>query len=82
MDVTASAAQQQEYNSLTPLSEGEGNKEQGRMVTGAHYWHAMWLFGIILDDDGDWYIPDDEDSLLSLVTIDNPPQGAWDARPI
>ena len=83
MNIRPTADQEREYNSLTPLTEGEGNnKEQGSMVTGQHHWHALWLFGIILDDDGDWYIPDDEDSLLSLVTIDNPPQGAWDARPI
>ena len=76
MNITPTAEQEREYNSLSLWNREEGNKEQGRMVTGQHYWHALWLFGIILDDDGDWYIPDDEDSLLSLVTIDNPPQGA------
>lgn len=29
-----------------------------------------------------YYIPDDEDSELTLTTIDNPPSGAWDARPV
>lgn len=67
------------------------------MVTGYHIWHRLWLFGLIEDEDvvkqrscGDlwrpdgrvangYYIPDDDDTEIS---IDNPPQGVYDARPI
>ena len=81
MHVTPTAEQEVNYNSLSLWNREEGNKEQGRMVTGQKHWYTLWLFGIVLDDDGDWYVPSDYDD-VDLITIDNPPQGAWDARPV
>lgn len=51
-------------------------------VTGEHLWDALWRFGVIVDDDGEWYIPDDEDTEIPLVSIDSPPKVAvaWDAK--
>ena len=67
------------------------------LVTGEHVWYRLWLFGLVESSDvvrqrscGDlwrpdgriangYYIPDDDDT---MVSIDNPPQGVHDARPI
>lgn len=35
-------------------------------------WQQIWLFGIIVDDDLDYYVPDDEDTTVSLITLDGP----------
>ena len=66
--------------------------------TGASLWHSLWLFGIVLEDnvfsslgncwqpDGvvanGYYIPDDFDTSIPLVSIDQPPMVAvaWDAK--
>ena len=65
--------------------------------TGASLWDAMWRFGIIVDDDitnlgclwqpngviaNGYYVPDDDDTSVPLVTIDQPPSVAvaWDAK--
>lgn len=44
------------------------------MVTSDHLWHTAWLFGIVVDDDLNWYVPDDYDTSVPLVSIDSPPQ--------
>jgi len=66
---------------------------------GTSLWYAAWLFGIIVDDDVDslgclwqpdgtiasgYYIPDDFDTEVDLITIDNPNRDcvAWDAKPL
>ncbi len=78
-------------------TESKREREENGMVTGEHLWRRLWLFGLIEDTDvvsqrscGDlwrpegriangYYIPDDEDT---EVSIDNPPNGVWDARTI
>lgn len=35
-------------------------------------WHRLWLFGIIVDDDMDYYVPDDYDTEVSLLDLDPP----------
>jgi len=32
-------------------------------------WHRLWLFGIIVDDDMDYYVPDDYDTDVSLIDL-------------
>lgn len=73
------------------------------LTTSTHLWKAMWLFGIIVDDDtmesaeslkGYWnptgsinnragyYVPDDYDTEIPLVSLDSPPisGAAWDSK--
>lgn len=79
-----------------PLEEGTVDIKD-TLVTGSHVWYKLWLFGLIEDQDvvsthgcGDlwrpygriangYYIPDDIDT---NVSIDNPPEGVYGARPI
>ena len=30
-------------------------------------WFDIWLFGIVIDDDLSWYMPDDEDTSYPLI---------------
>lgn len=39
-------------------------------VTGEHLWDALWRFGVIVDDDLEWYIPDDFDTSFQLVSVE------------
>ena len=32
-------------------------------------WHRLWLYGIIVDDDLNYYIPDDYDTEVSLMEL-------------
>ena len=57
------------------LSEEQAEREMG-MVTGNHLWHTAWLFGIIVDDDLNYYVPDDYDTNVPLVSLDTPPLAA------
>ena len=43
------------------------------LTSGQYLWHQAWLFGIVVDDDLGWYIPDDYDTRVPLVSLDNPP---------
>jgi len=38
-------------------------------------WHQLWLFGIVVDDDLNWYVPDDYDTVVSWVSLDQPSAG-------
>jgi len=42
------------------------------LVTGEHLWHTMWLFGIVLDDDGDYYVPSDHLIEVELIELNGP----------
>ena len=51
----------------------EGYDEVEQLVgwtTGEHLWDALWRFGVVIDDDLDWYIPDDYDTVVSLITLE------------
>ena len=43
-------------------------------VTSEYLWHTAWLFGIVVDNDLEWYIPDDYDTEIPLVSLDTPPK--------
>jgi hypothetical protein len=43
------------------------------MVTSEHLWDTAWRFGIVVDDDLSYYVPNDYDSELQLTSVDNPP---------
>lgn len=47
------------------LQDSEVHDMMG-MVTGEHLWDAVWRFGIVVDDDLNWYMPDDYDTTVSL----------------
>lgn len=32
-------------------------------------WFDIWLFGIIVDDDLNWYLPDEEDTEYPLIEV-------------
>lgn len=42
------------------------------MVTGEHLWHAMWLFGIVVDDDMSYYVPSDHLVEVELIELNGP----------
>lgn len=42
------------------------------MVTSEHLWHKMWLFGIVLEEDGDWYVPSDHLVEVELIELNGP----------
>lgn len=45
------------------------------MVTSSHLWDAMWLFGIVVDDDLSYYVPDDFDTTVSIIDLEaSPPE--------
>ncbi len=45
-------------------------------TTGEYLWDTLWRFGIIVDDDLSWYVPDDFDTTIPLVSLDTPPKAA------
>jgi hypothetical protein len=49
--------------------EDEWVEHQLGMVTGEHLWHQAWLFGIVVDDDLNYYIPNDYDTSVPLVAL-------------
>ena len=50
------------------LQDNEVHDMMG-MVTGAHIWDALWRFGVVVDDDLNWYMPDDYDTTVSLREV-------------
>lgn len=42
------------------------------VVTSEHIWDAMWRFGIVVDDDLSYYVPDDYDTMVSTIVLDGP----------
>jgi hypothetical protein len=42
------------------------------MVTSEHLWHSMWLFGIVLDEDGGYYVPSDHLVEMELIELSGP----------
>jgi hypothetical protein len=49
------------------LSETEAGWQMGESMSQWDIWKRMWLFGIIVDDDLNYYIPDDYDTTVALL---------------
>jgi len=52
------------------LSEEQLESIMGTAMSQAGIWDRLWRFGIIVDDDLDYYVPDDWDSEIPLVSLD------------
>ena len=59
-------------SSFGTLSNDDHIEDMMGMVTGEHLWHTMWLFGIVLEEDGDWYVPSDHLVEMELIELNGP----------
>lgn len=46
----------------------------GASMSQSDIWDRLWRFGIIVDDDLNYYVPDDFDTEIPTVSIDSPPK--------
>ncbi len=51
------------------LSEEQLEWTMGTAMSQSAIWDRLWRFGIIVDDDMDYYMPSDYDEVVELVTI-------------
>lgn len=61
-----------DYRDDTVFMTDEWLERNHGVVTGEHLWDAAWRFGIIVDDDLSYYVPDDYDTVVSTITLDGP----------
>ncbi len=64
-----------------PVLSDRGNDREIEHMMGTDMsqyqcWKQLWLYGIVVDDDMNYYIPDDYDTTVSLISLDNPPKVA------
>jgi len=52
------------------LSEEQAGYIMHKSMTQWPCWKELWLYGIIVDDDMEYYIPDDFDTEIDLITLD------------
>ncbi len=52
------------------LSEERAEQTVG-LRTGEWLWHTAWLFGIVVDDGLNYYVPDDFDTEVPLVPCEH-----------
>ena len=52
------------------LTEEQAEWTMGTAMSQWNVWERLWRFGIIVDDDLDYYIPDDYDTDLHLVEVE------------
>ena len=55
------------------LSEEQLRWTMGTAMSQSDIWDKLWRFGIIVDDDMNYYMPSDYDTEVSFITLDTPP---------
>ena len=58
-----------QHQILSSMADDHHIDQTVGMVTGEAQWHEIWLFGIVVDDDLNYYVPNDYDTEIPIVPV-------------